>query len=85
MLTNRVENVVDVLAAYLFASTRIEWPGTDGMDLETVVKAHYLAATRAGHVPGLAVLKQRHTVLADALEEFFARAHLVEASYRADS
>ena len=85
MLTNRVENVVDVLAAYLFASTRIEWPGSDGMDVETVVKAHYPAASRAGHVPKLAELKQRHLFLADALEEFFACARSAEATYRDDS
>lgn len=73
MCANRTESVVEVLATYLFASTRIEWPGTDGMDLETVVKAHYPVASRAGHVPGLAELKERHLVLADALEVFFDR------------
>lgn len=67
----RSESVVEVLAAYLFASTRIDWPGTDGMDLETVVRAFYPAASQAGHVPDLAELRRRHEHLADALAEFF--------------
>ena len=67
----RSESVVEVLAAYLFASTRIDWPGTDGMALETVVRAFYPAASQAGHVPDLAELSRRHEHLADALAEFF--------------
>jgi len=74
----RTTSLVEVLAAYLFASTRIDWPGTDGMDLETVVKAHYLAASRAGHVPGLEELKLQHALLADVVDAFFACTHPVE-------
>ena len=84
MLPQRT-NLVEVLATYLFASTRIELPGTDGMSLETVVEACYPAALRAGHVPGFEELVQRHAGLTDALEEFFAYAPSAEASYRADS
>lgn len=75
MFTNPTPGVVEVLATYLFASTQIEWPGTDGMTLETVVSAYYPVASRAGHVPGLAELKQRHMAQADALEEYFASVH----------
>ena len=85
MLMPRSESVVEVLAAYLFASTRIGWPGTDGMAVETVVRALYPAASQAGHVPDLAELKQQHVLLADALEVFFACFHSVETGFRTNS
>lgn len=65
--------VAELLAGYLLTSGRVAWPGSDGLTLEEVVEAAYLAALVAGHVPNLTELTLRHPELAKGITACLGR------------
>jgi hypothetical protein len=65
-----IENLREVLLAYMKAADVPEWPGTDGLTLRDILLC-YPQAMAAGLVPGHMELLRKHPNLHEDLEAFF--------------
>lgn len=69
-LTVSQRRLYDLLWDYL-SNTLDDWPGTDALTVEDVLRSYYRAAADQGIVPSFEELQRRHPELRKELEEFF--------------
>jgi hypothetical protein len=65
-----LQNLQEVLLAYLKAADLPPWPGTDGLTVHDILLL-YPQAMAAGHVPSRMELLRKHPNLRQDLEAFF--------------
>jgi hypothetical protein len=65
-----LQNLQEVLLAYLKAADLPQWPGTDGLTVRDIL-FHYPQAMVAGRVPSCKELLRKHPNLREDLEAFF--------------
>jgi hypothetical protein len=65
-----LQNLQEVLLAYLKAADLPQWPGTDGLTVHDIL-LHYPLAMAAGRVPSRKELFRKHPNLCEELEAFF--------------
>ena len=68
--TSALQNLQEVLLAYLKAADLPQWPGTDGLTVRDIL-LHYPQAMAAGRVPSRHELLRKHPNLREDLEAFF--------------
>jgi hypothetical protein len=68
--TSALQNLQEVLLAYLKAADLPQWPGTDGLTVRDIL-LHYPHAMAAGRVPSRKELLRKHPSLRVNLEAFF--------------
>jgi hypothetical protein len=65
------EQVRTILLGYLQCRAAAQWPGSDGITLDDILRS-YPQAAAVGRVPDLPQLRRRFPDLADALARWFA-------------
>jgi hypothetical protein len=68
--TSALQNLEEVLLAYMKAADLPQWPGTDGLTVREIL-LHYPQAMAAGRVPTRKELLRKHPNLREDLEAFF--------------
>ena len=75
------EQVRTILLGYLQCRAAAQWPGSDGITLDDILRS-YPQAAAVGRVPDLPQLRRRFPDLADALASWFTDHAATERSDR---